>query len=230
MCGRFFLVPDLHELLALLDAMPEGIDDLRGPRWNIPPTMPIVVMRPGDAGPRSLAPARWGLVPTWWRDPDKLPSFHNARAETAATKPSFRGAVRYRRVIIPATGFYEWDRARGRTPFSITRSDGDVMAFAGIGTVYSKGPHVLETAAILTVDASPAMRGTHDRMPVILERDAWDAWTDPRASVDDAMAWCTPKPEGLDVVEVGTGVNNARNTDGRWFESAIAPVAAEDGP
>lgn len=227
MCGRFFLRPDLDELLALLEATPEGIADLRGPRWNIAPTQDIPILRPGEGGLRSLAPARWGLVPGWWREPDKLPSFFNARAETAATKPSFRASVRYRRVLIPATGFYEWDKARGKQPVSITRTDGDLLMMAGLGSVYTGGNHALETAAILTVDAGAAMRGVHDRMPAILDRSDWDFWLSPDTDPGVAMGLCRPLDHGLDVVDVGRGVNNARNTDGAWFDEVLLPLAAE---
>ena len=217
MCGRFFLVPDLHELLALLHAAPEGLAALRGPRWNIPPTQPVVVVRPGEAGPRSLAPARWGLVPSWWKEVDKLPAFFNARAETAATKPSFRAAVKYRRVLIPATGFYEWDQAK--QPHAMARTDGDLLVMAGLGSVWTVGGHALETCAVLTVAAGPAMRGVHDRMPAILDRTAWDAWLDPATPVPQAMALCAPRADGLDVVPVGRSVGDARNTSGDWFDA-----------
>lgn len=227
MCGRFFLKPDLHELLALLEASPEGIAELHGPRWNIAPTQPIAVVRAGQAGLRSLAPARWGLVPGWWREPDKLPTFINARAETAATKPSFRASVKYRRVLVPATGFYEWDKARGKQPVSITRADGDLMVMAGLGSVYTRGGHALETAAILTVEASPAMRGVHDRMPVVLDRADWDRWLSPETDPKQAMALCRPHDGPLDLVDVGRSVGNARNTDGSWFAEALAPLAAD---
>ncbi len=224
MCGRFFLTPKLDELLALLHAAPEGLVEVRTPWWNVAPTTTLLVLRRPEAGApdrgtrRVLAPARWGLVPGWWKDPEKLPVFHNACAETAASKPVFRAAVRYRRVVVPVSGFYEWEQTPAKQPFAVRADHGGLLLLAGLGSVYERGPAVLETAAVLTVDAGAAMGGIHPRMPAVLDADEVDRWLD--AQPDEAMALVRPRDEGLTLTPVGRGVNNARNHDGSWFDAA----------
>ena len=203
MCGRFTLTasPDrIAELLALA-----GIEPFP-PRYNIAPTQPVLLVsavggerRGVDQPDRSAHLARWGLIPSWVKDPGDFPLLYNARAETAATKNAFRGAVRYRRCLIPASGFYEWKRhgsgaGRGRKSdaYFIKPADGEPFAFAGLMETYlaSDGSEI-DTAAILTRAANAAIAPIHDRMPVVVSAHDHQRWLDCRnnepASVADIL-------------------------------------------
>ena len=156
------------------------------PQFNIAPTTPIEVIRAAAAG-NELVPMYWGLVPPWWKKPLKeLPATFNARAETLAERPMFRGAFKYRRCIIPASGFYEWTGAKGaKRPRYFTARDGRPLAFAGIWEHWSglDGGDDLPNATIIVGEANRWMRRFHDRMPAILE------WS-------DAGAWMTGESPG----------------------------------
>lgn len=179
MCGRFSQ-----------SATPEAIAQAFGlaevpslaPRYNLAPSQEIPVIRlgPGD-GARHLTLARWGLVPGWTKDPATAPRPINARAETAAEKPTFRDALRHRRCLIPADGFYEWARNGDRKqPMRFTLKDGALFAFAGLCERWqAPDGTLLETAAILTTEANAVVKPVHDRMPVILAPGAYEAWLDP---------------------------------------------------
>ena len=177
MCGRFtqnLSWAEIHRLAGLI-GQPRNL----APRYNIAPTTPIEVIRASDAG-NELVPMYWGLVPSWWKKPIKeLPATFNARAETLAERPMFRGAFKYRRCIIPASGFYEWTGAKGaKTPHYFTSRDGRPLALAGIWDHWSglDGGDDLPNATIIVGEANRWMRSFHDRMPVILDwRDA-GAW------------------------------------------------------
>lgn len=199
---------------------------------------------------RTLDVFRWGLVPPWSKGPATGPPLFNARAETAATKNQFRRAFTRRRCIVPADGFYEWPKAPAGTsrderplPHYITRADGDILAMAGLWERWwpqadddadpgaSTGPRqALHSATVLTTAANGFMTPIHDRMPVLLERSAWDAWLDP-ANDDIGMlsAMCAPAAEGiLHSHQVGRAVGNVRNSDASLIEPADPTEAAPD--
>ena len=185
------------------------------PRYNIAPTQPVAIVKHGFAGARELALVRWGLIPSWAKDPAKISTLINARAETAAEKPSFRGAMRHRRCLVPADAFYEWlGKAGEKRPHLIRRKDGGMLAFAGIWENWlgADGSEI-DTMAILTVACNVALSWLHDRMPAILEPDAFDAWLDTRAVLADAAVhMLQPAADDLlDVFEVGKALNNWRN-------------------
>jgi putative SOS response-associated peptidase YedK len=178
MCGRFtqhYTWQQVHEFLSVIGAPL----NLR-PRYNIAPTTEIDVVRLAE-GRRELVRMRWGLVPGWWSKALKeVPATFNARAETVADKPMFRTAFRQRRCIIPASGFYEWTGERHtRTPHLFTAADGSpVLAFAGLWDRWrdrATGEDVL-SATIIVSGASAWMQPYHDRMPVLLIPDQFDAW------------------------------------------------------
>lgn len=161
------------------------------PRYNIAPGQEIAVVRRSAASSvRKLALLRWGLVPSWAKDPRIGYKMINARAETVASKPAFREAIQHRRCLIPATGYYEWLReSKTRTPFLFTMRDGGIFALAGIWENW-RGPvgPMLETVSILTTSPNKAMEGVHDRMPVILPPSTYELWLDPAMPFSPAVS------------------------------------------
>ncbi|MFN3844495.1 MAG: SOS response-associated peptidase [Paracoccaceae bacterium] len=172
MCGRFTITHPNAALAALFGAIP-GNDLPPAPRFNICPTQTIVVVT-SDSEQRRLRAMRWGLLPGWYKTPTDGPLIINARSDTIATKPAFRDAVRKRRCIVPASGFYEWQTAPDGTklPWYFTRTDGQPMALAGIWQRWGD----LDTCAIVSTDAGPGMAALHYREAVILEPDDWPLW------------------------------------------------------
>jgi len=171
MCGRFTITDPNAALAALFDAV-SGNDLPDSPRFNICPTDPVAVVT-ADGG-RRLRRMRWGFLPSWFRTPGDGPLIINARADTIATKPAFREAVRARRCIVPASGFYEWSAGPdgARLPWYFTRSDGQPMGFAAIWQRWGD----MDTCAIVTTEAGEGMAGVHDREPVILDPADWPLW------------------------------------------------------
>lgn len=171
MCGRFTIThPD--EALARLFAAVPGNDLPPVPRFNVCPTTPVAVVT-SDGGARRLRAMRWGFIPAWYKAPNDGPLIINARADTVATKPAFREAIRARRCIVPASGFYEWQEVGGKKlPWYFTRTDGQPMAFAGLWQRWGD----LDTVAIVSTDAGPGMAGLHHREAVMLEPADWPLW------------------------------------------------------
>ncbi len=155
-----------------------GVSDLV-PRYNISPTqaVPVVVELPG--GNREMRLMRWGLIPGWARDISIGDRLFNARAETLAEKPSFRTAFKRRRCLLPASGFYEWQGERGaKQPFFVHLRDEEAFALAGLWE-YWEGPEgALETCTVITTEPNELIAPMHNRMPVILPRNAYDIWLD----------------------------------------------------
>jgi putative SOS response-associated peptidase YedK len=196
------------------------------PRYNIAPTQPVLVVRLGPTCLRELVLVRWGLIPSWVNDPRQFSTLINARADTAADKPSFRGALRHRRCLVPADGFYEWVGSPGRKrPHLVRRATGGPMALAGLHEHWqgSDGSE-LETMVILTVPANRTVAPLHDRMPAILERRDFEAWLDCRG-VEPRQALELLKPvaeDSLEVVEVSSKLNDPRNEGPELQEPAAA--------
>lgn len=169
------------------------------PSWNIGPHRRLLAA--WDTGDqRVLNSFRWGLRPSWMRDP-KGPQPFNARAETIATSQMFRSAFKGRRLIVPVDGFYEWHPKGkpGAQPFYFTRADGEVLALAGLWEQWRSpdGTGVLRTAAVITSAAGPDMEPVHGREPVVLDPDAWDAWLDPGSEPDGLAGLLRPGSGGL---------------------------------
>ncbi len=188
MCGRFTQLCSWQEVHRFLNLTGPALE-LR-PRYNVAPGQDAAAVR-ADHGERRLSILRWGLIPAWSRTPNIAYRLINARAETAATKPAFRAAYRSRRCLIPADGFYEWARhGATRQPYLIGRKDGSTMAFAGLWEQWRvregiKLPRslaelapgeTLETCTILTTAANETVAPVHERMPVILPAESFDAW------------------------------------------------------
>ena len=225
MCGRFTLSTPAQTLQQVFDLA--ETPDLP-PRYNIAPSEAIAAIRlPEPQAGRRLDLLRWGLVPPWAKEPDVGARMINARAETAATNPAFRAAFRRRRCLVPADGFYEWQRLerRNKQPFYIRMRDGSPFAFAGLWEHW-EGPQgdALETCTILTTDPSELVRPVHDRMPVILDPRDWDLWLDPGVQ-DPARLQPLLRPyppEQMIAFPVGQGVNNPANDR----EECVAPLVS----
>ena len=171
MCGRFTITHPDEALARLFAAMP-GNDLPPVPRFNVCPTTPVAVVT-SDGGARRLRAMRWGFIPAWYKAPNDGPLIINARADTVATKPAFREAIRARRCIVPASGFYEWQEVGGKKlPWYFTRTDGQPMAFAGLWQRWGD----LDTVAIVSTEAGPGMAGLHHREAVMLEPADWPLW------------------------------------------------------
>jgi putative SOS response-associated peptidase YedK len=216
MCGRFTLTSPASLLADLFEIEPPaGLV----PRYNIAPTQDVlVVRRPDPAGPREGAMLRWGLVPSWARDVAIGSRMINARSETAAEKPSFRAAMKKRRCLVPADGFYEWAaRDEGpKQPYRITLADGEPFAFAGLWEHWHdvEEDALLETCTILTTSANDRLRELHDRMPVILPPPAWDEWLTRPPDEDARARLLGPYPgETMRWYAVSRAVNSARHDD-----------------
>jgi putative SOS response-associated peptidase YedK len=256
MCGRFTLRASARTI-----AEQFGVFELPpfAARFNIAPTqlVPVIRMRPAAAltpgpspatgeGNRELVWLRWGLVPSWAKDPAIGNRLINARAETAAEKPAFRAALRKRRCLMVADGFYEWQKAgRAKQPYFIRLRDGRPFAFAGLWECWEaeKGtgpicaqhpegrpgkldlspfPPRLETCTLLTTDANDLMRPLHDRMPVIIPPESYNAWLDPATEDPRQLApLLTPYPsEAMEAFPVGALVNNPKHESPACIEPA----------
>ena len=213
MCGRFSLTAtpdDVRALFAYID-LPNF-----PPRYNIAPTQPIATVRL-EHGERRFVLVRWGLVPSWVKDPASFSLLINARAETAAEKPSFRAAMRHHRCLIPASGFYEWRRTpEGKQPYWISPADGGLMAFAGLWDTWSDPDGGdIDTGAVLTTTANRMIGRIHHRMPAILMPEAFDDWLDTgNVMTRDVKKLLVPAPEDyLTAVPVSPRVNKVSNDD-----------------
>lgn len=180
MCGRFVLMTPGRSLAEKFGLSEEPFLE---PRYNIAPTQMVAIIRlRPEASERALVFVKWGLIPFWAKDRSIAPKLINARAETAAEKPAFRAAFKYRRCLIPADGFYEWQSRpkRAKQPYLITASDGKPFAFAGLWEHWeSPDGEVAESCTILTTDSNELVQVLHDRMPVILHEKDYELWLDP---------------------------------------------------
>ena len=182
------------------------------PQYNISPTDPVLVVRIGMTGERELQPMRWGLIPSWVKDPDNFSTLINARSETANEKPSFRNAMKRRRCLIPANGFYEWAGPKGhKHAYHIAKHDGSIMAFAGLWENWLGADGTeMETVTVLTREPNAVVAKIHNRMPQIIDPDQFEPWLDCKeVSAKDALALLKPVPDDLlNLIEVSTRVNN----------------------
>ncbi|WP_269538187.1 SOS response-associated peptidase [Cerasicoccus fimbriatus] len=213
MCGRYTLTNVEAKLTKML-----RLQQLAGlkARYNIAPTQPIAAVRANEqSGEREWAIFSWGLVPFWAKEPSIAHKMLNARAETAAGKPAFRGPMRHHRCLIPADGFYEWKgRAGQKQPFYFRRRDHEPFCFAGLFDHWgSPDGSEIESATILTTSANDFMKPVHHRMPVIIQPKDYDRWMDPKIQRSDAVAdLLHAPPEDFFIREPVTPlVNNVRN-------------------
>lgn len=191
-CGRFSIGRPPGDLALefeaedLTEAPPvPGVPAHAGPDYNVTPgkSVAAVISRPpvaeGRQRRREIRLLRWGFVPSWSDGPDPGARLINARAETAAEKPSFRDALAARRCLVPADGWYEWS---GRQPYYVVPRDGSLLALAGLYEFWGSGTNLLVSCAIVTTAAVGPLAGVHERMPLVLPADSWAAWLDPSAA------------------------------------------------
>jgi putative SOS response-associated peptidase YedK len=213
MCGRFTLTVDPGQIQA---AFP-GIEIPRDmpPRYNIAPTQPVAVI-PNDGNNR-LDFFVWGLIPSWAKDPEIGNRMINARAETLAEKPSFRGSLKYKRCLILADGFYEWKSGPGgktKTPYFIHMNDRKPFAFAGLWDSWnSPDGSQVKTCTIITTEPNDLMALIHNRMPAIMHPRDYDKWLDPSLQApDNLLPLIKPYPaEQMNAYPVSTQVNKPEN-------------------
>jgi putative SOS response-associated peptidase YedK len=226
MCGRYTLTASPEALRALF-AYAEQPNLPQ--RFNIAPTQPIPIVRLVE-GKRQFALVRWGLLPSWVKDPKTFTLLINARGEGVTDKPAFRAAMKRRRCLIPADGFYEWQKAGERKrPFYVHAKSGKPLAFAGLWETWT-GPNgeELDTAAIVTTRANRTLAPIHNRMPVIVPPEAFDLWLNSNeVDATTAAALIAPAPDGLlEAYEISTAVNRTANDNTKVIE----PITGEPAP
>jgi putative SOS response-associated peptidase YedK len=223
MCGRFTLAVDpaqLQEAFPWADISTQVV-----PRFNIAPTQPVAVIP--NTGENRMDYFRWGLVPSWAKDPEIGNRLINARAESLAEKPSFRSAYRRRRCLVLADGFYEWKQESGsrvKTPMYVRMASGKPFAFAGLWEIWNDPDgSEMRSCAIITTSPNRLMEGIHNRMPVILEEGDYQAWIDPgERRPEDLQPLLTPFPdELLTAYPVSRLVNSPQND----LPDCIRPLA-----
>lgn len=225
MCGRYdnLIAREAYRALYRAMRLPESNFP---PRYNIAPTdqIPVVRIDPRD-GVKELVMVRWGLIPFWMKEKPRIPQI-NARAETAHSAPMFREAFARRRCLIPATGFYEWQkRADGKQPYRFVRRDMEPFAFAGLWEFARIGGEDILSATILVGEANPLVNAIHDRMPVMLMADDYDRWLDSATPLPEARALLRPYDPGLmRAYAVNRAVNSVKNDT----EACIEPIGEPD--
>ncbi|MCA3749441.1 MAG: SOS response-associated peptidase [Rubrobacter sp.] len=219
MCGRYTLVTPVEELAERFGV--EGRLPELPPSYNVAPGRGVAAVV-AEGGRRRLEVLRWGLVPPWADDPSIGDRMINARAETVASKPSFRRAFRERRCLIPADGFYEWQRLDGgKQPYYVRRKDGAPFAFAGLWEIWRREGEEIRSCTILTTEANGLLGGIHDRMPVIVPPDLYGLWLEGGAEREELDAVLRPYPgDDLEAYPVSRLVNNPANDDPRCIEPA----------
>ena len=211
MCGRYSLIADIGELAGRFEF--DGDWDKFESRYNVAPTQEVLTVVGGET--RRGGFMRWGLIPHWAKDPKIGARMINARAETVSEKPAFRDALRRRRCLVPADGFYEWQRVgASKKPMRIVMRSGEPFAFAGLWSVWrDPDGNRIPSCTIITTAANDLLRPIHDRMPVILPKQVEKFWLD--GSVEDSNALAsilTPHPsDAMDAYEVSPLVNSAAN-------------------
>ena len=221
MCARYTLTVDLTKLQQRFSFVAEDLP--YAPRYNVAPTQQVLALINED----EVQPAflRWGLIPPWAKDHKIGNRMINARAETVAEKPSFRRALKRRRCLVLSDGFYEWRAHAGKKmPVRVVLKSGEPFAFAGLWETWRpRGGEAIRSCTILTTEPNSFMEPIHNRMPVILSRDAESAWLDPGIEDSDLLTeLLSPYPsEEMASYEVSRLVNSPRND----LPACIAPVA-----
>lgn len=228
MCGRFALMTPTEQLAMMFDVPETAVATLPPsiPRYNIAPTQPVVAIRLDEHGERDLTFFHWGLIPSWSKDIQIGSRMINARSETVTEKPSFRTAFKRRRCLIPADGFYEWQKqADGKQPMFIRPSDEAERPFAlaGLWEFWSDPEGgTIQSCTILTTTPNELMAPIHNRMPVIVEPEDFDLWLHPEPDPEQGLHLLRPYPAAKMVAyPVSTLVNNPRNDN----PECIQPIA-----
>ena len=239
MCGRVALFSPPVRLARLLDAaLAAGIDPEGHPSWNVGPQQPLFAVTEHDAT-RTLDRYRWGLLPSWAKDPSIANRLFNARGETVAEKPSFRSAFAKRPCIIPVDGFYEWDHRAGRLkqPHYFTRRDAQPLLLAGLYELWrdasdpSDGESV-QTCTIITTTHNDDLGELHDRMPVVLDQSDVARWLNVHDYGPDERAGLLrpARPGTLTHYGVDSAVGSIRNDGPEMIAPVEPPTTAPEGP
>ena len=231
MCGRY-VASTPTSVLASMFEVDETLIEEDAPSFNVAPTDPVPAVAVNRAGQRTLGRFRWGLVPSWSADAKGAARMINARLETVTASRAFANAFERRRCIVPADGFYEWERRADGTKqaWFVHRADDRPIAMAGIWEVWRAADAdpdspLLRTCAVLTTAADQMMGPIHDRMPVVLPDDTWADWLDKATSTADAVV-IAHATDPLVRHRVGSGVNSVRNNDPSLVEPVPAPGPA----
>jgi putative SOS response-associated peptidase YedK len=231
MCGRYSSTTPIAELVKQFHADEVNIDDEPPPSWNVAPTRQVVAVTTSkDGATRRLETLKWGLVPSWAKDPKIGNRMINARAETLTSSNAYRKAFGTRRCILPADGYYEWlgqpkdgPRRTSKRPFYYWAASGEPLALGGLWEVwYDAGQRPLYTCTIVTTEPNELAAQVHDRMPLLLPPAVWDRWLAPEPlSPDEAAAILVPAVGGtIEAREVSTAVSNVRNDGPELVEAA----------
>lgn len=230
MCGRYALIEDAKAVEDLF-----GIENVEQfpPRYNIAPTQPILMIGTDGASQISSILVRWGLVPSWVKEPGEFSLLLNARSESAIEKPSFRNAMRHHRMLIPASGYYEWYRkGEEKQAYWVRPRDGGMMAFGGLMESWaSPDGSEIDSGCILTTSANKTLSAIHHRMPVVIRPQDFERWLDcktrePR-DVKDLML---PFDEDyLEAIPVGKAVNKVSNS-GSEIQTRVEFETNREGP
>ncbi len=212
MCGRFTQDIDESDLDDLYSLSGESGVPAPKRRWNGSPTQEFALCRLNVSGGREIAIHRWGLIPSWARDPKIGARMINARSETVDSKPSFRSAFRRRRCLVPASGWFEWQRDEsGKQPWWIS-PEGGPFSFAGLWEVWDKGAGPVSSFVILTCPASDALRYVHERQPSIIAKERYREWLDPAAPRGELLELVrSPVAGPFECRRVGRAVNSSRH-------------------
>ena len=226
MCGRYSLLARPEELAQFFELPELGVFP---PRYNIAPTQPILTVGINAAGEREGQLVRWGLIPHWVKDPGDFTLLLNARAETITEKASFKTAIRHRRVLIPATGFYEWHRPDNKSlpkqAYWIRPSHGGTFAFAGIAETWmGKDGSEMDSAAIITTSSNSQIGNIHHRMPVVIKPEDFDRWLDCKTQEPRDVADLMQGVENgyFEAIAVSDRVNKVSNTGPEIQEPGLA--------
>lgn len=212
MCGRFSLTtagPILAELFSIDDPDPEVMAIWRA-RFNIAPSQSVAAIRATADGKRRLDMLRWGLLPRWAKDPKAGPAPINARSDTVAEKPMFKGLLKSRRCIVPADGFFEWKtEGKKKLPMYFQMRDRRPFGLAGLWEQWKGGDQVIESVTLMTTDPNDVVGAIHNRMPAILAPEAHAEWLDPASSdLDRLLGLLRPYPaDRMTATPVSTRVN-----------------------
>jgi putative SOS response-associated peptidase YedK len=236
-CGRFVSASPPDEIARYFDVDETALPSLE-PSYNVAPTNDVYAVAV-DGGIKRVEAMHWGLVPSWAKDPKIGSKMINARSEGIESKNAFRAAFKRRRCIIPADGFYEWQKVEGskkKQPYFIHRPDGEPLAFAGLWEVW-RGPDrdkdsdepPLRSCTIITTSANATMEPIHDRMPVILPPSAWEEWLDPtNDDIETLGKLLVPAPPELITTHpISTEVNSVRNK-GKQLIDRVDPIKPDE--
>jgi putative SOS response-associated peptidase YedK len=220
MCGRYNIITDAQALMDAFDILYNTEPEEAVTSFNIAPTQRVPVITDTPDG-RKLSRMRWGLIPNWNKDTSPKFTPFNAKAETIAEKPFFRGPFKSKRCLVPASGFYEWQKQEsGKTPYHVRLKNQDLFAFAGLWDCWESPTGEINSCTILTTDANQLIQGIHSRMPVILAADNYQKWLDcTQFNKQRLLSLLEPyASDNMEAYVISDRVNNARNNSSDLIE------------